>query len=199
MTNDQIPQSQPLPSAPPAAYPAAPPTPYAQAPYAPPVQPARDAKAQMIAFALFGAAAIALVGLVTKSWFTVPEGGIGLTGVEACHRGQCMSISLGDIPKIPGDIPLFAWLALLSGLAAVGSAAAMGGMLLANKAAKIPLVPINIVFGLAGFSTTMFLFRLYNEEKGLSFGWSGITAIISLVVIGGITKQAVTPRVKGAA
>jgi hypothetical protein len=198
MTNDPIPQ--PAPSAPPVAYPPAPNAYDLQAHYAPPVAPARDAKAQMIAFALFGAAAIALVGLVTKSWFTVPEGGVGLTGIEACHRGQCMSISLGDIPKLPGDIPLFAWVALLSGLAAVGSAAAMGGLLLANKAAKIPLTVINVVFGVAGFSTTMFMFRLYNEEpKALSFGWSGITAIASLVVIGAITKQAVAPRVKGAA
>ena len=181
MTNDPIPQPVPVPPV------------YAP----PPVAPARDGKTQTIAFALFGAAAIALVGLVTKSWFTVPGGGIGLTGVEACAGSRCMSISWSDIPKLPGDISVFAWMGLLFGLAAVGAAAAMGGMLLSGKAAKIPLKVVNVVLGLAAFSTTMFMMRLYTDDpKRASFGWSGFAAIGALIAIGALTKQGVAPRAR---
>jgi hypothetical protein len=186
MTNDPIPQSIPP------AYP----NPYA----APPVHPGRDSKLQPIAFGLFGAALVALIGLVTKSWFTVPGGGVGLTGVEACRGSHCMSMSWSDIPKIPSDIPLFAWLGLLSGLAAVGAAATMGGMLLAGKTAKIPLKAVNVVLGVAAFSTTMFLMRLYSDDpKHATFGWSGFVAIAGIVAIGALTKQGVSPRVKALA
>jgi hypothetical protein len=190
MTNEPVPQPVPVLPPQPPAYP----SPYAAAP---PVAPAKDGKVQLIAYALFGAAAIMLIGLVTKSWFTVPGGGAGLTGVEACAGDRCMSVSWGDIPKIPSDISIFAWLGLLGGLASVGAAAVMGGMLLAGKVAKIPYKPINVVFGLAAFSMTMFLMRLYSDDpKHMHFGWSGFTAIGALIVIGAITKQAVVPRVK---
>jgi hypothetical protein len=195
MTNDPIPQPIPPP-----IYPPPPPPPaYAAAP-APALHPGSDAKLKPIAFALFGTAVIALVGLVTKSWFTVPGGGIGLSGIEACHGGRCMAISWSEIPKLPSDIPLFAWLGLLSGLAAVGVSAAMGGMLLAGKAAKIPLKAFNVVLGVAAFSTTMFLMRLYSDDpKHATFGWSGFVAIGALIAIGAITKQGVAPRVKARA
>ncbi len=197
MTNDPIPQPIPSLPPPPPAYP----SPYAAAPVpATPLHPGRDTKLQPIAFALFGAAVVALVGLVTKSWFTVPGGGVGLTGVEACHGGRCMAISWSEIPKLPGDIPLFAWLGLLSGLAAVGVSATMGGMLLAGKAAKIPLKAFNVVLGVAAFSTTMFLMRLYSDDpKHATFGWSGFVAIGALVAIGASTQQGVAPRVKARA
>jgi hypothetical protein len=193
MTNDMIPQ-QPIPPPPP-VYP--PPPAYAAAPA---IHPGRDSKLQPIAIALFGAALVTLVGLVTKSWFTVPGGGVGLSGVEACRGSRCMSISWGDIPKVPSDVPIFAWLGLLSGLAAVGVAATMGGMLLAGKAAKIPLKAFNVVLGVAAFSTTMFLMRLYSDDpKHATFGWSGFVAIGGIIAIGALTKQGVAPRVKAPA
>jgi hypothetical protein len=194
MTNDQIPQS--LPSAPPPAPYPYPPAPYQAAPVSAPA-PVRDQTTTMIAVGLFVAAVVMFAGLITKSWFTVPGGGIGLTGVEACMGERCMSISLSDIPKLPGDIPLFGYLGLLAGLAAIGCAAAMGGMLLSNKAHKIPLKAFNAVFGIAAFSTTMFLMRIYSDDpKHASFGWSGFTAIGALIVIGALTKTGVTPRAK---
>ena len=180
MTHD--PASYPVPAAP---YPAAP-------------APVRaDGKAQAIAFALFGAAIVTLVGLVTKSWFTVPGGGVGLTGVEACRGARCMSMSWGDIPRVPSDIAIWAYLGLIAGLAAVGVAGAMGGMLLAGKAHKIPVRPFNLVLGAAAFGTTMFLMRLYSDDpRHATFGWSGFVAIGGLLVIGGLTKQGVMPRAR---
>jgi hypothetical protein len=162
--------------------------------------PPIDSRTQKIAFALFGAALITLIGLVTKSWFTVRDGHIGLTGIEACRGAQCMTISWGDIPRIPQDVVIFAWLGLLGGLAAVGVGCAMGGMLLAGKAARIPVKAFNLVLGVAAFSTTMFLMRLYSDDpRHVSFGFSGFVAIGGLVAIGALTKQGVMPRIAAAA
>ena len=166
-------------------------------PYSPPPAATSklDSKTQAIAFALFGAAVLALVGLVTKSWFTIPGGGVGLTGVEACRGSHCMSMSWGDIPRVPSDIALWAYVGLIAGLAAVGVAGAMGGMLLANKAHKIPVKVFNIVLGIAAIGTTMFLMRLYSDDpKHATFGWSGFVAIGAIIAIGALTKQGVMPR-----
>jgi hypothetical protein len=179
------------PAPPPAAYPV--PQPFVNPPV-PATAAATDAKAAPIAYALFGVAAITLIGLVTKSWFTAREGTIGLTGIDV--RGH--SIAWGDIPRLPGDIAIFAYLGLLSGLAAVAAAATMGGMLLAHKATRIPVKAINLVLGVAAFSTTMFLMRFYGENpKGISFGFSGFLAIGGIIAIGAITKQGVMPRARG--
>ncbi|HTJ40831.1 MAG TPA: hypothetical protein VL463_02010 [Kofleriaceae bacterium] len=175
MTNDPIPV--PVPSFP------------------PPPPSKLDGKTQAIAFSLFGVALLALVGLVTKSWFTIPGGGVGLTGVEACRGSRCMTMSWGDIPHVPSDITLWAYVGLIGGLAAVGVAGAMGGMLLANKAHKIPVKAFNIVLGIAAFGTTMFLMRLYSDDpKHATFGWSGFVAIGAIIAIGALTKQGVMPR-----
>ena len=174
-----------------------PPPPAAFAPPAPTASPV-DGTTKAIAFALFGAALLVLVGTVTKSWFTAPHGiGVGLTGAEACVRDQCMSIGWSEMKQIPSDVVIFAYLGLLGGLAAAGAAATMGGLLLAGKARKIPVKPINLVLGVAAFSTTMFLMRLYSDDpKHVSFGFSGFVAIGGIIAIGALTKQGVMPRAK---
>jgi len=184
------PQRPSPPAPPPGAY--AIPQPFVNPPVPAPAA-ATDAKAQTIAYALFGVAAVTLIGLVTKSWFTAQGGAIGLTGLEV--RGHAVSWS--DIPRMPTDIVIFAYLGLLSGLAAVGAAATMGGMLLAQKATRIPTKAINLVLGVAAFSTTMFLMRFYGENpKGISFGFSGFLAIGGIIAMGAITKQGVMPRAR---
>jgi hypothetical protein len=155
-----------------------------------------DARTRNLALGLFGAALLILAGVVTRSWFTVGHRGhIGLTGLEACGGGHCETIAWSHVPHLAGDIAIFAWLGLLSGLAAVGVTVAMGGMLLAGKADRIPQRGFEIVLGIAAFSTTMFLFRLYGDQpRGLSFGWSGFAAIGGLVTVGILAKRGVAPR-----
>jgi len=157
-----------------------------------------DARTRYLAVGLFAAAAVILAGLLTHSWFSVGrQGHIGLTGLQACHAGHCQSIAWSHVPHLASDIAIFAWLGLLAGLAAVGVTAAMGGMLLAGKADRIPQRPFEIVLGIAAFSTTMFLFRLYGDQpRGLSFGWSGFAAIGGLVAVGLIAKRGITPLVR---
>jgi hypothetical protein len=182
------PSAYPPPAYPPPAYP----PPYATPSAAAAPAPARDGKTQAIAIALFATAIVTLVGVVTKSWFTVPGGGVGLTGVEACRGSRCMSISWSDIPHVPSDIALWGYLGIIAGVAAVGVACAMGGMLLAGKLHKIPVRPFEIVLGVAAFATTMFLMRLYSDDpRHASFGYSGFVAIGGLVVIGALTRQGV--------
>jgi hypothetical protein len=195
---------QPRPVAPPPPAPA--PTAYAAGtPYPPPwpgapapapmpgAAPAVDGQTRSIAIGLFLAAALVLIGVVTPSWFTERGAGAGLTGLSGGGR----SISWGEVPGVPKDIIAFAYLGLLSGIAAIVVTGVMGGMLLAGKARTIPLRAFNIVLGLAAFTMTMFAVRLYTEDpKHMSFGFSGFCAIGGLLVIGALVKSGVTPRAR---
>ncbi len=202
MTNDLVPPP-PSPSPPPYASmpPMAPPyaTAPAPAPAAPIVQTTR-----LLAFALFGAAVITLIGVVTSHWFSAGggEGNVGLTGIEACRHDRCMSLSWSEIEKmsrgmfhIPTDITMFAYLGYIAGIVAAVCTGVMGGMLLAGKARSIPTRAFNIVFGIAAFSMTSFVVRFYLENrKDLSFGWSSILAIGGLVATGVLSRRVVTAR-----
>lgn len=157
---------------------------------------APDSRARVAAIALFACAAIVLVGLVTKSWFTPErgEGGLGLTGVEVCRGDRCQSAAWGDLPRVPSDLPIIAWMGLLGGVAAAGFAAYAGVMLLAGRADKIPMKVFNVILGLAAFGTTMFAMRVYTEmSKDVSLGWSGLVALGGLLGIGAIAKLRVQP------
>jgi hypothetical protein len=162
-------------------------------PYGAPPSAAVDPKVRNLAIGLFVCSALVLVGVFTSSWATAPggEGGAGLTGIEACRRGNCMSISWGDIPKMPADFTIVGYLGLLGGLAAAAVGIALGVFAITNKPNKIPDKISNAVFGVAAFAFTFFLIRLLTEEKmkGLSIGFSGIIAILGVVGLGVLAKM----------
>lgn len=148
-------------------------------------------RARNTAIMLWVAAALVLVGIFTKSWFTPDrgEGGIGLTGIEVCGGGRCETASWGDLERVPSDIPLVAWIGLLAGLGAAGFAVAAGVLAIQGRADRIPLKVFHVVVGLAAFGTTMFLMRIMTEmDRGTSLGWSGFVAIGGLLAIAGAAK-----------
>lgn len=155
-----------------------------------------DPRARNLAIALWATALIVLIGVFTRSWFT-PErgdGGLGLTGVEACFRGQCRTAGWGELRHAPKDINVFAWLGMLGGVATAGFAAVIGGLLISGRARQIPIKAFTIVLGLTAFATTMFAMRVFGEmSKDVALGWSGFLAIGGLLGLGGIVQRGVTP------
>lgn len=164
-----------------------------------PATAAAASRTRLVAIGLFVCAALVLVGVFTKSWFTPDrgEGGIGLTGVEVCHRGKCETASWSDLKRAPGDLAIFGWMGLLGGLASAGITAVAGGLLLSGRARQIPLKAMNVVLGLTAFATTLFAMRIFTEmSKGISISWSPFLAIGGLVAIGAIVKTSVQPLTK---
>ncbi len=151
-----------------------------------------DPRVRNLAIGLFVLALLVLVGTFTSSWGSVgEEGGAGLTGIEACRRDQCMSISWGDIPKMPADFQIFGWLATLGGLASAAGAIAIGVFAMTNKPNKIPPKVLQIVLGVTAFAMTFFLIRVLTADqmKGIDISYSGILAIGGIIGIGVVSKM----------
>ena len=154
-----------------------------------------------LAIALWVTAAVILIGLFTKSWFT-PErgdGGVGLTGVEVCRGDRCETAAWDELKRAPKDIGVFGWLGMLGGLGAAGLAAAVGGLVASGKAQRVPLKVMNVVLGVAAFSTTMFAMRVFGEmSRDVSIGYSGFLAIGGIIAAGAILQRGVVPLTKAA-
>jgi hypothetical protein len=171
--------------------PSAPP-PYTPSPAAP--ASAVDPKVRNLAIGLFVLGAMVLLGTFTSSWGTASErggdAGLGLTGLEACRRGHCMTASWSDL-KMGADYTIIGYLGTIAGLAAAGIAIALGVFAITNKPNMIPAKIANAVFGVAAFAFTFFLIRVLTEDKfkGISIGYSGIVAILGVVGIGVVSKM----------
>jgi hypothetical protein len=154
-----------------------------------------DPKVKNLAIALCVLAALLLIGVVTKSWFTASERrmeiGMGLTGVELSGGGKSMSMSYGDMGKAaPGGVAFIGYLALIAGLAAAAGAGAFGYFTLTRKPNPIPRKVFDIAVGLAVFGTLSFVLRWFIEgTKGASIGYSAILGIGGAIGVGVVSKM----------
>jgi len=165
-----------------------------QSPSQPPFASSPDQQTKNLAIGLFVLALLVLIGTFTSSWASASErggsAGVGLTGLEACFRDTCKTISWGD-SKAPFDFTLFGYLGLLGGLASVAGGIATGVFAFTGKPNKIPAQIFNIVLGVTAFAMTSFLIRVltHKELKSLSLSYSGFLAIGGVVGIGVVAKM----------
>jgi hypothetical protein len=132
-------------------------------------------------------ALLMFVGLLSKSWVTASAGfrdmkvAIGPLGAEACAGSICHNT---PTDKLPGDIVLVMWLAVIAGFASVALAGWLGGATLLGKRDKYPPVKLaQLAFGLATFSFVFFIIRMFSEgTRGLGPGWASFPAIIGVVL-----------------
>jgi hypothetical protein len=160
-----------------------------------PGDPARTAAIMLVV-----AAGLTFIGLVSKSWVTASAGmrdisvNIGPLGVEACMGSVCRDAPMN---KMPGDVELIRFVALIPGFASVAAGAAFGGLTLAGKRDKIPVAPkvAQIVFGIASFAFVAFIVRIFSEGgHGLGPGWAMFAGIAG-VVVGSIGIKKLAPFV----
>jgi hypothetical protein len=134
---------------------------------------------------LLVAAALILVGTISKNWITGGRGEnavhIGPMGAEVCMESRCI-----DVPSrgMDGDIEAIMVLAMISGFASAAAAGTFGGMAFAGKSSQIPIPPklAQIAFGLAAFSMTFFVIRMLSEKGEIS--WAGFPAIGGVILAG---------------
>jgi hypothetical protein len=136
---------------------------------------------------LAASALLMFVGLLSKSWVTASAGfrdmkvAIGPLGAEACAGSICR-----DTPtdKLPGDVVLVMWIAVIAGFASVALAGWLGGATLLGKRDKYPPVKLaQLAFGLATFAFVFFIIRMFSEgTRGLGPGWASFPAIIGVVL-----------------
>lgn len=116
--------------------------------------------------------------------------GFGLTGVSG--GGESIGWDKAkEALDIPGDVATFATLALLAGIGAVAACGAAGGMALSRNTHKIPVVPIQIVLGLASFTMTYFAVRLSMSDDDVQIGpsYSAFLGIGGVVGAGVVIQQ----------
>ena len=169
--------------------------------YPPPA--AGNPKVKQLAIVMIVLGVLVAAGAFTKSWMSASERGasigFGLTGAEACGRGQCMSISYGDMgSKVPADVKIFGWLGFLGGLAAAAGAVALGVFALTNKPNPIPPKVLNGVFGVAAAGMAGFLVRMLLEaEKGIGISYSPFLGLGGLIGVGVVAKMLEKERAGG--
>jgi hypothetical protein len=158
-------------------------------------------KSRTAAIALFVAAAAILVGIFSKSWFDAGrEGGIGLTGMEECRRGECRSASWGDV-NAPGDLTAFGYLGFAGGLLAGLGCAVAGAMLLAGRAKK--LTELHAVKALSGTLVVGLLGQIAFVNTVMSkgkapIGWALIVAVVGAVGAAVVVRLLLTPALREA-
>lgn len=190
------------PAPPPPAYPPmyeAPPVAAAPAPLAMPA-PVVDTRSRNAAIALVACAALVLIGVVARSWFTARGGSLGLLGIEECRGGRCMSLNWLDIERAPGEIKLFASVGLLAGLAAIGFAIQAAVVLFKGQPQRVLYKWLNGSLAMAAFGCVGFFFTVGFGElsRKLSFSWAGFFAIGGIIAASVIVASWVRPLMRAA-
>jgi hypothetical protein len=148
------------------------------------------------------AALMILVGVSTRSWFTMEDDGdsmkAGLTGYSICFSSgsyddyddsssshtTCKNEFFAGRQGTPKDIYAVGYLGFLLGLGSAGCAAIAGIMGLTKKAASIPVVVFAAIAGVALAAHLYYVMRVFTEfhgERHPSLGYS-----MFLAVVGGI-------------
>ncbi|HVV87267.1 MAG TPA: hypothetical protein VHE35_29705, partial [Kofleriaceae bacterium] len=151
-----------------------------------------DARARMLAVALFLLAGLVVDGVLSSSWMTGSgvRGNVhvGLRGVEMC-RELCRTLSWSDTGRffeLPSwDVVVFAWTGFAGGLALAALAVALGWFTYEGR--RFP-VPPPVLYGVAGvalhgmvaFSVVVFN-RFHNHAD---VGYSSFFAILGTAGIG---------------
>jgi hypothetical protein len=165
------------------------------------VTPAIDPRLKTAGIAILVSAAVLMVGMLTKSWFTATgkDGGLGLLGLEACRKGVCQSISWFDVPRVPSEIPIFATTALIACATTFVLLIHTGVKLLQGSALAVRLHLLIGAFTCSILGSIAFVATMTTgtNARGLSLGWSTIvafagllaTAITTLVVVRPLTQE----------
>jgi hypothetical protein len=159
------------------------------------------------------AALMILVGVCTRSWFTMNDDGdsmkAGLTGYSICIGSSgyddydsgggdsCHEEFFAGRMGTPKDIFAAGYLGFLFGIGAAACAAVAGIMGLTRKAASVPVVIFAVIAGVALADQLYYVVRVQSEFHGEikpSMGYS-----MFLAVIGGIGALVVQLAVLGPA
>ena len=151
-----------------------------------------DKRSKNIAIWLIASAAITLIALITKAWFSTRggSGGVGLLGVEECFSGRCEGMTWFSIKRAPADIQLFSLIGILAVGAAIAMAIHTAVMLLKGTPDKVmKLAPVAIV---AAIAAAIFFLRLEVSDisRKISVSWGFFATIAGLVSIAIAGKRA---------
>ncbi len=150
--------------------------------------PNQDSRARPIAITLLVAAGITLIGLVTKSWFSMHhgDGGVGLLGVSECFDGHCESMSWFSVRRVPGDIQLLSLVAILCVGAAIGFAVHTAAMLLKGTPERMKLHSVVPLAWIALAVAGVFFLRMELGEIShkVTISWGAFACLGGLIAIG---------------
>ncbi len=142
--------------------------------------------AKKIGLVLAGCAIAILIGLLTKSWATGRAGriGVGPLGIEACIESLCRSVAWGEA-RIATDIRIFAYLSLITGIAAALAAGVFGGLAFTGRRDKLPTYKLGLYpLSAAAFAMAFFALRLIMDADEVSAGWSPLFGIGGVITAG---------------
>ena len=104
-----------------------------------------DTRARNAGIALVACAAVLLVGIVSRSWFTARGGSLGLLGIEECRGAVCHARSWFDFARAPTELKLFSTIGIVGIVVALGLLGQAAGMLVTRQApADPPLNSVNV-------------------------------------------------------
>jgi hypothetical protein len=195
-------QQQPHPNNP-YSYP--PPQPPPPPPYQQPQPPSLalptpivDMRARNAAIGLAVAGAMLLVALVSHGWFTARGGGVGLLGIEECHRSICRGMNWFDIKRAPTELKLFSTIGIIGIVASLAMLAQAAVMLFKRQAHKVALVPLNASLGIAAFGCFSFFFHLAFGEmsRKLTVSYAGLLAMAAIIGASVIIGTMVRPLMR---
>jgi hypothetical protein len=136
------------------------------------------------ALALLAAVAI-LVGTFTMRWLTAPsdEGGVGLSGVEACRGGECKTMDWDDLTKgarVDDELKMLKTASMVALIGSVLAAALLLAIGISGVATDRSMSLITIfsiigsVLALAGAIATVVLMREYFKGAKMDVGYSAM-------------------------
>lgn len=137
-----------------------------------PVSPSTGNPAQLGGILLLVCALFILIGLFTRSWFSMDRGrmeaGVGLLGYKFCRGDECegkfFEPDMFDDEK--KDITGARFLVILGGLGTAVLAGIGGAMALSRQARKAPLLPLYIAGGITAFFAIYFVARTLGQVEG---------------------------------
>lgn len=152
-----------------------------------------DTRARNAGIALVACAAVLLVGIVSRSWFTARGGSLGLLGVEECRGAVCHARSWFDFARAPTELKLFSTIGIVGIVVALGLLGQAAVMLFTRQAHRVMMVPLNAALGVAAFGCFSFFFHLTFGELRLSISYAGLFAMGGIIAASIITGAMVRP------
>jgi hypothetical protein len=157
--------------------------------------PVVDPRTLPAGLAMLLSAGLVIVSALSHAWFTAGRAGVGLLGIERCKSVLCEEVMWFDVKHVPVQLPLFAMIALISGLLAVTLLIHTGVVLLQNAPHKVKLGWLAQTLGLMATGMVCFVVALSlgDWSRGLSLGWATFVGLGGLATASIVTATVVRP------